>query len=167
MSDAGHRVVIVIPGADLAGVQVLRSAADAEVLKRSLGPGKRLAVVGGGYIGLEAAASGQALGAEAVVLEVQERILARASCEALSTFFTAYHKAHGVSFELNAAIERFEGEGGKVIGVRLADGRLIACDIVLLGVGIIPNDELAKASGLECANGVVVDEHARPADQHV
>ncbi len=158
---------LTIPGSDLAGVQVLRSAADAEVLKRSLGPGKRLAVVGGGYIGLEAAASARALGAEAVVLEVQERILARSSCEALSTFFTAYHKAQGVSFELNAAIERFEGEGGKVIGVRLADGRLIACDIVLLGVGIIPNDELAKASGLECANGVVVDEHARTADPSV
>jgi 3-phenylpropionate/trans-cinnamate dioxygenase ferredoxin reductase subunit len=158
---------LTIPGSELAGVQVLRSAADAEELKAALGPGKRLAVVGGGYIGLEAAASARALGSEAVVIEVQERILARSSCDVLSSFFTDYHKAKGVSFELGAAIERFEGEGGKVTGVRLADGRLIACDVALLGVGIIPNDELAKDSGLECANGVVVDGQARTADPSV
>src|SRR6185436_14125250 len=93
---------LTLPGSDLAGVQVLRTAADAEALKQALGPGKRLAVVGGGYIGLEAAASARALGAEAVVIEVQPRILARTSCETLASFFTGYHKAQGVTFELGA-----------------------------------------------------------------
>ncbi|HLY79055.1 MAG TPA: FAD-dependent oxidoreductase [Caulobacteraceae bacterium] len=156
-----------LPGADLDGVQVLRSAADAEVLKLALGPGKRLAVVGGGYIGLEAAASARALGAEAVVIEALPRILARSSCEALSTFFTDYHKARGVTFELGASIEGFEGVGGHVTGVKLADGRVIACDDVVVGIGIIPNDELARDAGLECANGVVVDLESRTADPAV
>ena len=156
-----------LPGADLEGVQVLRSAADAEVLKLALGPGKRLAVVGGGYIGLEAAASARALGAEAVVIEALPRILARSSCDLLSDFFTDYHRARGVTFELAATIEGFEGKDGHVTGVRLADGRVIACDDVVVGVGIIPNDELAKAAGLECSNGVVVDLDARTSDPSV
>ncbi|MGA0602243.1 NAD(P)/FAD-dependent oxidoreductase [Caulobacter sp. KR2-114] len=152
-----------IPGADLAGVFVLRSAADAENVKAALGPGKRLAVVGGGYIGLEAAASARALGADAVVIEAAPRILARSSCPELSDFFTAYHKARGVGFELNAAIVSFEGDD-HVTGVKLADGRVIACDDVVVGVGIIPNDELAKAAGLKCANGIEVDLEARTSD---
>ncbi|MEJ0065657.1 MAG: FAD-dependent oxidoreductase [Caulobacteraceae bacterium] len=152
-----------LPGADLEGVQVLRSAADAEVLKLALGPGKRLAVIGGGYIGLEAAASARALGAEAVVIEAQPRILARSSCQLLSDFFTDYHRARGVTFELNAVIEGFEG-AGHVTGVRLDSGRVIPCDDAVVGVGVIPNDELARDAGLECANGVVVDLDARTAD---
>ncbi len=156
-----------LPGADLEGVQVLRSAADAEVLKLALGPGKRLAVIGGGYIGLEAAASARALGAEAVVIEALPRILARSSHELLSTFFTDYHKARGVTFELGATIVGFEGRSGHVTGVRLADGRVIACDDAVIGIGVIPNDELARNAGLECSNGVVVDLDARTADPSV
>ena len=153
-----------IPGADLVGVLTLRSAADAEALKALLGPGKRLAVIGGGYIGLEAAASALALGGSAVVLEREPRILARVSCEALSTFFTDYHRARGVAFELNAMVEGLEGEGGHVTGVRLEGGRIIACDAALIGVGAPPNEEIAKEAGLDCAGGIVVDEHARTAD---
>lgn len=153
-----------VPGADLAGVMSLRSAADAEQLKAVLGPGKRLAVVGGGYIGLEAAASARALGAEAVVIEREPRILARVACETLSTFFTDYHRARGVAFELGAIIAGFEGADGHITGVRLADGRVIACDAALVGIGAIPNDELATAAGLETAGGIVVDEHSRTSD---
>ena len=153
-----------IPGADLAGVLTLRSAADAEALKALLGPGKRLAVIGGGYIGLEAAASALALGGSAVVLEREPRILARVACEALSTFFTDYHRAKGVTFEVDAMVEGLEGEDGHVTGVRLAGGRVIACDAALIGVGAPPNEEIAKEAGLECAGGIVVDEHARTAD---
>ncbi|HEY1427890.1 MAG TPA: FAD-dependent oxidoreductase [Caulobacteraceae bacterium] len=156
-----------IPGADLAGVQVLRSAADAELLKLALGPGKRLAVIGGGYIGLEAAASARALGAEAVVIEALPRILTRSSCAALSDFFTDYHKAHGVAFELNARIEAFEGQDGHVSGVKLADGRVIACDGVVIGIGVKPNDDIARDAGLEAVDGIIVDETARTADPHV
>jgi 3-phenylpropionate/trans-cinnamate dioxygenase ferredoxin reductase component len=156
-----------IPGADLKGVLFLRSAADAELLKAALGPGKRLAVIGGGYIGLEAAASGRALGAEVTVLEREPRLLARVAVETLSTFFQRYHEAKGVKFELGAQITGLEGEGGAVKGVRLADGRLIPCDEALLGVGVIVNDELAKAAGLDCSNGVVVDATSRTSDPDI
>jgi 3-phenylpropionate/trans-cinnamate dioxygenase ferredoxin reductase subunit len=156
-----------LPGAELAGVQALRTAADAEMLKAALGPGKRLAVVGGGYIGLEAAASARALGAEAAVFEAMPRILARSSHPTLSDFFMRYHEARGVTFELNAQIVAFEGQGGHVTGVRLADGRTAPCDDVVVGVGIVPNDELARAAGLECSNGIVVDLEARTSDRAI
>ena len=156
-----------IPGADLRGVLSLRSAADAEALKAALGPGKRLAVIGGGYIGLEAAASARALGAEAVVIEREPRILARVACEVLSKFFTDYHRARGVDFELGAMVEALEGDGGHVSGVRLATGRVIPCDVALVGVGAPPNDEIAAAAGLECQGGIVVDAHARTSDPDI
>lgn len=159
--------MLPIPGADLSGVLALRTAADAESLKTALGPGKRLAVVGGGYVGLEAAASARALGAHALIIERESRVLARVACETLSTFFQDYHAARGVGFELNAAVEAFEGRAGQVTGVRFADGRVVACDVVLVGVGAIPNDALAKDAGLECVNGVVVDLEARTADRHI
>lgn len=159
--------MLPIPGADLAGVMALRTAADAEALKAALGPGKRLAIVGGGYVGLEVAASARALGAEAVILEREPRVLARVACEALSTFFTDYHQARGVAFELSAGVEAFEGADGRVTGVKLSDGRVLPCDAVIVGIGAIPNDEMAQAAGLECVNGVVVDLEARTADPHV
>lgn len=153
-----------VPGADLDGVLELRTAADAEALKGALGPGKRLAVVGGGYVGLEAAASARALGAEAVIIEKEARCLARVACEPLSTFFQDYHRKHGVAFELAAGVEAFEGENGAITGVRLSDGRTIACDVALVGIGGIANDEIARDAGLPCENGVVVDLEARTAD---
>jgi 3-phenylpropionate/trans-cinnamate dioxygenase ferredoxin reductase subunit len=156
-----------IAGADLTGVLSLRSAADAEALKGALRPGKRLAVIGGGYIGLEAAASARALGAEAVVIEREPRILARVACTVLSDFFTGYHQARGVTFEVCAKVEGFEGEGGHVTGVRLGDGRTLPCDAALIGIGAPPNDELAREAGLHCENGVVVDDHARTSDPAV
>lgn len=159
--------MLPIPGADLSGVMALRTAADAEALKAALGPGKRLAIVGGGYVGLEVAASARALGAEAVILEREPRVLARVACEALSTFFTDYHQARGVAFELSAGVEAFEGADGRVTGVKLSDGRVLPCDAVIVGIGAIPNDEMAQAAGLECVNGVVVDLEARTADPHV
>jgi 3-phenylpropionate/trans-cinnamate dioxygenase ferredoxin reductase subunit len=153
-----------VPGADLAGVMVLRSAADAEALKAALGPGKRLAVIGGGYIGLEAAASARALGSEAVVIEREPRILARVSCAALSDFFTDYHRGRGVAFKLDAVVDSFCGEQGRVTGVRLGSGETIACDVALVGIGAAPNQELAMDAGLSCAGGIVVDEAARTSD---
>src|SRR5580698_7778288 len=153
-----------IEGADLEGVRVLRSAADAEALKAELGPGRRLAVIGGGYIGLEVAASARALGADAVVIEREARVLARVANQTLSDFFKTYHEARGVAFELGAEITAFEGVNGRVSGVRLGDGRLIPCDVILVGVGAIPNHELASEAGLEVSVGVVVDEAARTSD---
>lgn len=148
-----------IPGADRPDLMELRTLADAEKLKAALGRGKRLAVVGGGYVGLEAAASARALGAEAVVIERMDRVLARVASETLSAFFTAHHRAHGVEILTSADVVAFE-DGG----VRLGDGRLITADAVLVGVGALANDGLARAAGLACDNGVVVDEAARTSD---
>lgn len=156
-----------IAGADLDGVLTLRSAADAEALKQRLGPGRRLAVIGGGYIGLEVAASARHLGAEAVVIEKEPQILARVACRTLSDFFTRYHVERGVAFELGADVQGFEGRGGAVSGVKLGDGRTIPCDVVLVGVGAPPAADLARAAGLPCQGGIVVDEQARTADPNV
>lgn len=150
---------LTVPGADRPDLLELRTLADAEKLKAVLGPGKRLAVVGGGYVGLEAAASARALGAEAVVIERMDRVLARVASETLSAFFTAHHRAHGVEVLTSAEVTGFE-DGG----VRLGDGRLIAADTVLVGVGALACDGLARAAGLACENGVVVDEAARTSD---
>jgi 3-phenylpropionate/trans-cinnamate dioxygenase ferredoxin reductase subunit len=155
---------LIIPGSDLAGVLVLRSAAHAEELKSVLSPGKRLAVIGGGYIGLEAAASARALGADAIVIEREPRILARVACETLSTFFTDYHRARGVTFELGASVAAFEGVNGRITGVRLGSGQVIACDAALVGIGALPNMELAQAAGLACGDGILVDEATHTSD---
>jgi 3-phenylpropionate/trans-cinnamate dioxygenase ferredoxin reductase subunit len=164
LATGARAIALPIPGADLAGVMFLRTAADAELLKATIGPGKTLAVVGGGYIGLEVAASGRALGAEVVVLEREARLLARVACAVLSTFFKAYHEQQGVTFELAALVTGFEGKDGRVTGVTLADGRTIACDAAVVGVGARPNDEIAEACGLQTARGVVVDADARTSD---
>ena len=167
IATGARAIALPIPGADLKHVMFLRTAADAELLKATIGPGKTLAVVGGGYIGLEVAASGRALGAEVVVLEREERLLARVACEALSTFFKGYHEQRGVTFELGAGVQGFEGRDGRVTGVKLADGRTIACDAVVVGVGASPNDEIARDAGLETARGIVVDLEARTSDPNI
>lgn len=167
LATGARAIALPIPGADLKGVMFLRTAADAEALKAQVGPGKRLAVVGGGYIGLEVAASGRALGAEVVVLERETRLLARVATEVLSEFFRSYHEKHGVTFELGASVTGFEGANGHITGVKLADGRVLPCDAAVVGVGAHPNDELATDSGLETARGVVVDLEARTSDPHV
>lgn len=150
---------LAIPGGDRPDLLELRTLADAERLKAALGPGRRLAVVGGGYVGLEAAASARALGAEAVIIERMDRVLARVASRTLSDFFTGYHRARGVEVLTSAEVTGFEDAG-----VRLSDGRLIEADAVLVGVGAAANDDLARAAGLDCGNGVVVDEAARTSD---
>lgn len=156
-----------IPGADLRDVLCLRTFADAEALKAVLRPGARLAVVGGGYVGLEAAASARTLGAEVVIIEREARCLARVACGPLSDFFQDLHRSHSVQIELDAAVTAFDERDGELSGVRLADGRTIPCDIALVGVGGVANDDLARAAGLPCDNGVIVDHQARTGDPAV
>ncbi len=151
------------PGMDLPGVHYLRDIADVDAIQAGFLPGKRIAIVGGGYIGLEVAASARALGAAATVLEREDRVLARVACPALSAFFHATHTAHGVDFELGCRIEALVGEGA-VTGVRMSDGRVLDCDAVLVGVGAVANDELAREAGLVGDNGIVVDLAARTSD---
>jgi len=153
---------LAIPGADRPALVELRTLHDAERLKGALGPSKRLAVVGGGYVGLEAAASARALGAEVVVIERMDRVLQRVASEPLSAFFTARHRANGVEIRTGAEVAGFEAEG-----VRLGDGELIAADAVLVGVGAMACDALARTAGLACADGVVVDETARTSDPSI
>lgn len=150
---------LAIPGADRPGLLELRTLDDAERLKSALSPGQRLAVVGGGYVGLEAAASARALGAEAVIIERMDRVLARVASETLSALFTDLHRQHGVEILTGAEVSGFE-DGG----VRLADGGLIEADAILVGVGALAREALARTAGLACENGVVVDETARTSD---
>jgi 3-phenylpropionate/trans-cinnamate dioxygenase ferredoxin reductase subunit len=153
-----------LPGMDLENVLELRTLADADRLKAVLGPGRRLAVIGGGYIGLEAAASARGLGADATVIERESRVLARVACPTLSEFFQTYHRGQGVVIETDAQVSALEGKDGTVTGVRLGDGRLVACDAVLVGVGAVANDTIAREAGLDCDGGIVVDLAARTED---
>ena len=153
-----------LPGIMLSGVLTLRDMAEAETLRTALRPGARLVVIGGGYIGLEVAASARALGADVVVLEREERLLARVAGPTLADFFRRQHAAHGVQVETGVRIEALEGVNGTVTGVRLADGRLFACDVVLIGIGASANDALARDAGLECDGGILVDSAARTSD---
>ncbi|MBJ7320622.1 MAG: FAD-dependent oxidoreductase [Brevundimonas sp.] len=148
-----------VPGGDHPDLLELRTLKDAERLKAALGPGKRLAVVGGGYVGLEAAASARALGAEAVVIERAPRVLARVASETLSAFFTAQHRAHGVEILTGAEVVAVAHDG-----VTLADGSVVQADAVLVGVGALACESLARSAGLRCDDGVVVDEQARTSD---
>lgn len=155
---------LALPGSDLDGFLELRTIEDAEAIKACFKPGFRLAVIGGGYVGLEVAASARGLGAEVEVLERENRLLARVAGPVLSTFFREVHEGHGVRFHFGCSIEGFEGLDGRVTGVRLVGGDIVPCDAVLIGIGAIPNDELARDAGLDCDNGVVVDDQARTSD---
>jgi 3-phenylpropionate/trans-cinnamate dioxygenase ferredoxin reductase subunit len=155
---------LTLPGTELAGVLALRGTLDADALQAALRPGRRLVVIGGGYIGLEVAASARALGAEAVVIEREARVLARVAGTALSAFLEAQHRAHGVEILTDVQVAAIEGEAGVARSLRLQDGRRIPCDTVLVGVGAVPNIELAQDAGLDCAGGVVVDLAARTSD---
>jgi 3-phenylpropionate/trans-cinnamate dioxygenase ferredoxin reductase subunit len=159
--------VLQAPGADLEGILSLRSADDADALKAALVPGAVLAVIGGGYVGLEAAASATALGCQAIVLEREARLLARVASSPMAAFFEVYHQAKGVRVVTGADVAGFIGEDGKVIGLQLASGATIACDVALIGVGAVPNVELARDAGLDCADGVVVDLAARTNDPSI
>ena len=160
----GRRLAIV--GADSPDLIELRTMADAERLKSRLGPGKRLVIVGGGYVGLEAAASARALGAEVVLLERVDRVLKRVASEPLSTFFTERHRREGVDIRTDVEVTAFQ-DGG----VLLSTGERVEADVILVGVGALANDGLARAAGLACdtegSGGIIVDDHARTSDPHI
>jgi 3-phenylpropionate/trans-cinnamate dioxygenase ferredoxin reductase subunit len=154
-------------GASLPAVLQLRTAADAEKLKLALRPGARVVIVGGGYVGMEVAASARALEAEVVVIERETRLLARVACPQLSSFFLRYHRQRGVDFRLGRSVTDVEGGGERAATVCLDDGERLPADLVLVGVGAVPNQELAQAAGLPCEDGVLVDLTAQTTDPHV
>ncbi|PIB90037.1 NAD(P)/FAD-dependent oxidoreductase [Caulobacter sp. FWC2] len=158
---------LVLPGSDLKGFLELRTIEDAEAIKAWFRPGFRLAIIGGGYVGLEVAASARQLGAEVDVLEREDRLLARVAGPVMSSFFRDVHEQNGVRFHFGVAVEGYEGLDGHVSGVRLSGRPPLHCDAVLVGVGAVPNDDLAVAAGLACDDGVIVDGRARTSDSRV
>jgi 3-phenylpropionate/trans-cinnamate dioxygenase ferredoxin reductase subunit len=151
------------PGADLAGVHAVRTKADADALMAALdGGARRVVVVGGGYIGLEAAAVLTKLGCHVTLLEALPRVLARVAGEPLSRFFEDEHRAHGVDLRVSAAVETLLGDdAGHVRAVQLISGEEIAADLVIVGIGIIPAVAPLIAAGAAGGNGVDVDEFCR------
>jgi 3-phenylpropionate/trans-cinnamate dioxygenase ferredoxin reductase subunit len=155
------------PGAGLAGVHAIRDRADIDRILAELPGVNRVAVVGGGYIGLEAAAALRKLGKEVLLLEVLRRVLARVAGEELSAFFEAEHRAHGVDLRTGTGLAAIKGENGKVTGVELADGTVEAAQMVIVGIGIVPAVGQLIAAGAAGGNGVDVDENCRTSLPHV
>jgi len=158
---------LAAPGTDLPGVHYLRTLDDVDRIRAEMAPGGRLVVVGGGYIGLEVAATARELGLEATVLEMTERVMSRVTCPSVSSFFTSEHTRRGVRILCNARVRALTGDGGRVRSVVTEGGAEYPADLVVIGVGVIAVDELAVAAGLECANGIVVDTHCRTSDPDI
>lgn len=156
-----------VPGGDLDGVHGLRSLDDARRIRAALDGVRRVVVIGGGYIGLEVAAAARKRGLEVTVLEAADRLLARSATPFLAGFYTALHRSQGVTVELGAAVVELMGEGGRLTGVRTADGHVHRADLAVVGIGILPNTELAEESGLSCDQGILVDGCSRTDDPHI
>lgn len=154
-------------GGDLAGVHTMRSKADADRLAMEMKPGRRLLIIGGGYIGLEAAAVARQLGLDVTVIEMAERILQRVASRHTADAMRAVHQSHGVVIREATGLSRLIGSEGHVTGAELSDGSTIPVDMVIAGIGVTANDQLAAAAGLETAGGIVVDEYARTSDPDI
>jgi 3-phenylpropionate/trans-cinnamate dioxygenase ferredoxin reductase subunit len=154
-------------GGDLAGVYTVRTLADVDAEAGEFVAGRRVVIVGGGYIGLEAAAVAAKLGLQVTVLEMAPRILQRVASPETSDYFRALHRAHGVTILEGTGLERLVGENGRVASARLTDGREIPADFVIAGVGIMPATALAEAAGLVVENGIRTDAQGRTSDPHV
>lgn len=155
-----------VAGADLAGIHEVRTMADTNGLRGAMQPGARMLVVGAGYIGLEVAAVARTLGLEVTVLEAMDRVLARVTGKVMSEFFETEHRSHGVDLRCGARLDAFEGSAG-LASARLADGTRIEADAAVVGVGILPRQEIAEACGIACDDGIVVDRDARTSDPRV
>ncbi|MCZ8077833.1 MAG: FAD-dependent oxidoreductase [Rhodobacteraceae bacterium] len=153
-------------GGDLAGVYTVRTLADVDAMRAEFVAGRRLVIVGGGYIGLEAAAVAAKLGLDVTVLEMAPRILQRVAAPETSDHFRALHAAHGVKILESTGLERLLG-AGRVTGVRLSDGRELPADFVIAGVGIVPGTALAEAAGIALDNGIATDALGRTSAPHV
>ncbi|WP_174275339.1 NAD(P)/FAD-dependent oxidoreductase [Sphingomonas bacterium] len=152
---------LVCSGHDLIGVHTVRTRADADRMMRELAGTTRAVVIGGGYIGLEAAAVLAKFGKHVTVLEALDRVLARVAGEPLSRFYEAEHRAHGVDVRLGAKVACIEEKDGRACGVRLEDGEVLPCEMVIVGIGIVPAVEPLLAAGADGGNGVRVDRQCR------
>jgi 3-phenylpropionate/trans-cinnamate dioxygenase ferredoxin reductase subunit len=152
---------IAVPGAELDGVCYLRSIAEAVDLKARLAAAAELVIVGGGFVGLEAAASAAKLGKKVTVVETAPRLLERAVSPIVSNFLFEAHLRAGVDVTLGETVTSIAGRNGRVSGAVLSNGVKLGADVILVGIGGIANEELADAAGLKCANGILVDEHGK------
>ncbi|MEX8520744.1 MAG: NAD(P)/FAD-dependent oxidoreductase, partial [Leptothrix sp. (in: b-proteobacteria)] len=163
--------LLALPGADAANVLPLRSRDDASriaaQLARCTEQQRPVVVIGGGFIGLEVAATARKKGLAVTVLEAAPRLLGRVLAPLLSDWYAALHRSHGVELVLDARIAAIQTEGAEAVTVTLADGRRLPCGLVVLGVGVSANDELARAAGLDCERGIVVDACARTSDPRI
>ena len=159
---------LTVPGATLEGVHVLRTAADALSVLDELSPGRKIAIVGAGFIGLEIAASAIARGCEVIVIEAAARALMRAVPEIVAAYLVERHRQMGVDVRFALQVDRIIGSTMKrVTGVKLSDGTSIACDCVIAGIGVKPRTELAEAAGIDVADGIAVDDTLRTNDPHI
>lgn len=156
-----------MPGAESSNVFDLRTLADIDVLKPNVQEGRRLLIIGAGYIGLEAAAAARELGLEVTVLEMADRVLARVTSPVMSEFYQTLHETHGVTIKTGAMLAELQTENGAVTAGVLKSGEVIPCDLVLVGIGILPNQEVAEEAGIACKNGILVDRDARTNDPNV
>ena len=173
--DYGHLVLatgarnrlIDLPNANLPDVKYLRILDESEGLRACIGSHQRLVVIGAGFIGLEFAATAGIKGLEVDVLELASRVMARAVTKEVSEYFQERHRAAGIRIHLGVQATSIEAEGGKVTGVSLSDGRHLPADLVVVGVGVLPNVELAAQAGLPVASGIIVNEHLLTADPNI
>jgi 3-phenylpropionate/trans-cinnamate dioxygenase ferredoxin reductase component len=159
LATGGRPRRLAVPGSDLAGIHYLRGIDDVDGIRAEMAPGKRMVIVGGGYIGLEVASVAVTSGLEVHVLEMEPRILQRVTTERMSAYYHQLHESRGVHIHTGATVSAFQGDGG--VQKVLCGDREFAADLVIIGIGIIPNTEVAQAAGIECSNGIVVDDHCR------
>jgi 3-phenylpropionate/trans-cinnamate dioxygenase ferredoxin reductase subunit len=152
---------LICPGHELAGVHYIRTRQDVDRLARELIQATRIVVIGGGYIGLESAATLRKLGKQVTVVEALNRVLARVAGEALSRFYERSHEAEGVALRLSSSVTRFEATAGRVSAVRLSEGTVLNAELVIVGIGIIPQVEPLRDAGAVVSNGVHVDAQCR------
>jgi 3-phenylpropionate/trans-cinnamate dioxygenase ferredoxin reductase subunit len=157
---------IRLPGSDLAGIHYLRGIEDVDRIRAAAQPGKRLVVIGAGYIGLEVAATCRQLGLDVTVVEALDRVMSRVVAPVVSQFYADQHASHGVRIQCNAGVKALEGKG-QVETVVLVDGTRVPADFVVVGVGILPVTDVAEACGLACDNGIAADEHCRTSDPDI
>jgi 3-phenylpropionate/trans-cinnamate dioxygenase ferredoxin reductase subunit len=162
----GHARPMPVPGATLEGVHVLRTIADVNAIRASLVPGLRVVIVGAGYIGLECAATLRKLGLEVTVIEMMDRVMSRVVAPEMSRFYQAEHESHGVRILTGKCVGAIAGEN-RVASVECTDGMRIPADLVIVGIGLVPNVDIAAAAGIACEDGIMVDEHCRTSDPNV
>ena len=158
---------LTLPGSELAGVHYLKTIADADRLRSELVPGQRAVIIGGGYIGLEAAATLRQLGMEVTVLEMADRVMNRVVAEPVSRYYEAEHAGHGVRLLLRASVTALQGDAQGRVRAVLSSAGEIEAHLVIVGIGVLADDALARAAGLDCDNGVLVDEYCRSSDPSI